>query len=379
MHQQVHTFPGRGRLRMLTRQWAVLVAGTLLFATIGFAAYLVTVREQPTVRVLPGEFEQHDLLLVAWPADEAGADVRASHARMVADIISAVDDQIEVAILTTDEAKRVAADLALFPAGASQPRHRYFQAPSESIWVRDYGPLVAKSFRGGYELIDTVYPHPYLTMLDDVPKAVNGSLRLPVIDAPIAMENGNLISNGAGLCVTTEKLVFENGESHAHVTKLLREFLGANQVLYLENLLGEPNGHVDMFLTFTAPDTVVVGQYSRAFDPENAAILDRNADRLAKVHTACGPLKVHRIPMPSRADGCWRTFTNVVYANGVLLVPTYGGYDRAAESQALALYRRLLPNWKIVDIDCSFLIQGNGSLHCITMNVYRANALDTLD
>ena len=325
--------------------------------------------EQSIERVLPGEFEHHDLLVVAWPTDSTADKLRLAHRQVVDDIVSAVQDDIQVAVLTTDDQHRKDAASFLLASESPENRLRFLQAPSESIWVRDYGPLVAKSFNGGYEVVNTVHPHP---ILDDVPLALRGQLGLPSIDAPIVMENGgDLLSNGAGLCVTTERLVIINGRGRSHVTELLREYMGAEQVVYLENMIGEVTGHVDVFVTFTAPDTVVVGQYARTFDPKNAAILDRNARRLAKVRTARGPLKVYRIVMPRRFNSRWPTFTNVVYANGVLLLPTYGTRYREHTTQASALYRKLLPKWKIVGVDCSDLIEGDGALHCVTMNVYR--------
>ena len=50
----------------------------------------------------------------------------------------------------------------------------------------------------------------------------------------------------------------------AKTTDAFRKVLGAKQVIYLENLFGERNGHVDMFATFTAVDTIVIGEFPSA-------------------------------------------------------------------------------------------------------------------
>ena len=42
--------------------------------------------------------------------------------------------------------------------------------------------------------------------------------------------------------------------------------------------------------------------------------------------------------MPPHDDGRWRTYTNVVYANGTLLVPTYPGFCPELDAEALAVY-----------------------------------------
>jgi agmatine/peptidylarginine deiminase len=178
------------------------------------------------------------------------------------------------------------------------------------------------------------------------------------------------LSNGLGLCVTTTALVERNGGlSKRVVCNALKRSLGAQEVVVLERLAGEETGHVDMFTTFTGPTTVVVGSYSPAEDPVNAALLDRNAARLAAVETPWGPLRVERIPMGRQHDGLWRTYTNCVYANGVLLVPFYLDGDENRSRQALAVYRRLLPRWHIVFVDATPLIEEGGALHCAALNV----------
>jgi hypothetical protein len=144
--------------------------------------------------------------------------------------------------------------------------------------------------------------------------------------------------------------------------------------VFLEPLVGEQTGHVDMFATFVSSDVVVVGEYSPDADPLNAEILDRNAQRLAAVRTSRGPLRVLRIPMPPHTLDVWRTYTNVLFANGTLVVPTYPGIDPQGEAEALAIYKHLLPGWTVVGVDCNRLIEWGGAVHCVTRNLCRLPA-----
>ena len=43
--------------------------------------------------------------------------------------------------------------------------------------------------------------------------------------------------------------------------------------------------------------------------------------------------------------------------------------DAALDKVALATYRKLLPNWEMVGIDCSTLADKRGALHCISFNI----------
>jgi agmatine deiminase len=124
-----------------------------------------------------------------------------------------------------------------------------------------------------------------------------------------------------------------------------------------------------MFCTFLATDLVVVGRYDPAVDPENAAHLDQVADDLAGLTTRRGPVRIERVPMPDHDDGFWRTYTNLIFANEAVLVPVYPEYCPELDQIALELYRRLLPDRRIIGIDTSELIKMNGALRCITMNV----------
>ena len=80
-------------------------------------------------------------------------------------------------------------------------------------------------------------------------------------------------------------------------------------------------------------------------------------------------MRVHRIPMEPGSDGVWRSYTNVIYANGVLLVPSFTDADQARQAKAMALYSRLLPGWKIESISCDSLCRNEGLLHCIARNI----------
>ena len=97
----------------------------------------------------------------------------------------------------------------------------------------------------------------------------------------------------------------------------------------------------------------------------NSAI-DEAAQTLSQVKVDDVPVTVERIQMPPRRDGKWRTYTNVIYANGVLLVPQYPDYSPELDAKALEVYRKVLPDWKVVGVNASTLIEKRGSLHCLS-------------
>lgn len=310
---------------------------------------------------------------MAWPVGRPGAEER-----VLMDIIKNTATVMPVVMTVPDEQVRERVASIVASEGIAADAVRFVVTKIDSLWARDFAPRIVKLASGGFLAVDAVYDINETRLNDDfATEALAPALGIPHTYVPLAIDGGNLLSNGAGLCLTTDQTRVKNEEvflvSGAEVTSRIQQFYGAEEVVYLEPLVGEPTGHADMFATFVAPDVVVVGQYDPSFDPINAKILDRNAERLSEVRTRCGPLQVHRIPMPNRVNGKFLTYTNVIFANGLLLIPQFADHDPEGRAVAMRVYQRLLPAWRIVPIESSALMERNGSLHCATLNLYRTS------
>ncbi len=259
---------------------------------------------------------------------------------------------------------------------------RFVTLPLDTVWVGDYGPMFIRRPNGSVAVVDPDYVASGNRPNDDrVPTELARRLALPVQRMPLFLERGNFLTNGAGLCATTHAIYLRNdhlGYTPQVIGEMFGEYLGMQRWVQLDLLEGEPTGHVDLYLAFLAPNLAVVGQYNPKDDPENARRLDAVAERLSALQTPHGPLRVHRIPMPPRTDGVWRTYTNVLIANQTLFVPVYSDVDPALQRRALDLYARLLPDWKIVPVTCDRMIRQAGALHCLAMTVPAWVPLDPL-
>jgi agmatine deiminase len=196
---------------------------------------------------------------------------------------------------------------------------------------------------------------------------------LAILGNRLLFEGGDLVTNGRGFGVLSSRVVDANttapDRESREIVLTVASMLGLENVLLVPPLLGESSGHADMFCNFLGPDLIVVGSYDPEVDAENAHRLDEIAADLEGLATLAGPLRVERISLPDHADGVWRSYTTVVFANGVVLVPVYPDHCPELDAQAQAFYRRLLPDREIVAIDASRLSRMNGSLRCITLNV----------
>lgn len=344
-------------IRLWRHRCACMVL-VLLVAAAGFHVW----DQNRVLGVLPGEFEDHEAMMVAWdPRPDS------PHRSLLLSLLQRMTAKMDTVVLLQEGSDEELVAQVLRAKGIDERRVEFASIPSASVWTRDFSPRVVRGEDGRLRAIGAAYRGGTRT-LDSLP-----AIQMPVRMMPLEMEGGNLLSNGQGLVVSTERIIHQNqrkGMSEEDVRRHLKRNFGARQLLILEQLMGEPTGHVDMFLAFTDPQTVVVGQYDPERHPENASILNRNAARLSQVTTPLGPLRVVRLPMPEPTEGRWPTYTNVVFMNGTLLVPTYEGCDPTLHQQAVRTYQRLLPTWSIESLDATSLIHEAGSLHCATMNLY---------
>ena len=315
-----------------------------------------------------GEFEPQDAFLLSW---------HECCRQELHEIVVALDEIVPLIVLVPDRATQQEFMQELRDEGATLSRVSYLEIPTNTAWVRDYGPLAVRSPSGSPLWIDSDYVNAFTRSHfddDDVPSQIAKQLGIQTVSTCVLLEGGALINNGSGLCLVSSYLLERNQElglSEEHLTNTIKRLLGANQVVYLEPLDGEETGHVDWFATFPASDTVVVGNYGVGGDPYNRELLNSHARTLARLSTSSGPLKVVRMPMPPHGGPKFfgGSYTNVVYANGVLLVPLWSEASPALEASVFATYRKLLPGWRIIGINANQMGQYQGALHCATMNL----------
>ena len=304
----------------------------------------------------------------------AGAQMIQFHPQALADIVAASYKRLDVLCLVGYEREKQLVKNCLRKAGLPANAVVYVMLPLTSMWIRDYGPLSVFDAQGDLHFVDSRYAAPDSNRRDDqVPSVLAQGLEVPLQKAPLILEGGDLITNGQGLVLASSRLVQKNREKYDYdrqeIAGILGEHLGCEKMIMLSPLAGEATGHVDMFVTFVDPQTVVVARYDPAVDEANARRLDQVASALGRLDHRGKPLNVERVTLPARPDDLWRTYTNVVFVNGRLLVPVYPDADPELNRQALATYRRLLPDWEIVGIDSSTLIRRNGALHCVTLKL----------
>jgi agmatine deiminase len=292
------------------------------------------------------------------------------HPDTLAQIVGAIHNQLKIIGVVANEVQQIKTASLLKAHGLPENSIDFFKWPVEAMWVRDYAPYFVVSDHT--TVVDFTYPEQNRDLEDNFGMAFAATFGLHYDHAHLTFDGGNLTSNGQGICISTTQLGVSNasrGYSVEQIGQLLHDHFHFDRWVRLKPLEEEPTGHVDMFLTLCAANKAIVGVYRSQDDSINSAILDDNATLLKGEQTSGGPMQVIRIPMPAHKDGNWRTYTNVIYANGVVLVPQYPDTDTELDRVALNVFREALPDWRVVGIDCSKLIVKRGALHCISRQV----------
>lgn len=352
----------------------------------------------------PAESESGGGLLLAWPGPGC------AHPEQTALALTAAG-HIPVHVLATASLHPTVRD-CLTRAGATEEQQRSIDLVDvevDDVWVRDFGPDVVVGPAGERRFVDMVYFPMAVRQCstievdhsDRVPDDLARSWSVPVDRPAVVLSGGNLLTDGAGRCfrardATNRQNCFAGWcYTEAETDAVIGQSHGCD-VVTLESMQGKVIDHIDMWMAVLSPKTVLVGRYDVRDDALNAAILDRNARRLADLG-----YDVVRIPMPTpycqddgdtcvgtperirECDGTntrvWATYLNSIRLGDVMAVPVYrwvppsqAWRHHGQEQEALATYQWALDREfgagavKVVPIPSDTLIPCQGALHCIT-------------
>ena len=263
-------------------------------------------------------------------------------AEFLANIVAATVTEAQVTVLLDPEQSLSQLEYWMQIVGVEMDWIEIVRVPVESIWVRDFGPLVTRRRDGKREVVDFEYINDRAG--DRVPGLLTDKLwpdwQLRPVSLPL--DGGNIQSDGQGRCITTAGYPGSGDLDARALRRQLRAKLGCTELFILPPLAGEPTGHVDMFATITGSGEVIVGAFDYDVDPVNAERLDRTATILRR-----GGFRVRRVPMPEASEGIFRSYTNAVAVNQTVLVPIYPE-DSRNQKEVLAIFGAAYPGRKIV-------------------------------
>jgi len=309
------------------------------------------------IRTQP-EYARNLGLLISW---EAFTSVLTA----ITVAVTTGDPEATVWVVVDTAGEQTSAANTLAGAGADMSQVEFLIAPTDSVWIRDYGPRFIDVDKQPAS-VDHDYNRP--RPLDDVlPDAVAAAWGHADYDLPLVHGGGNFHLFGGGRAYMSD-LVFDPEENpdldEADVVQLFADYENLDVTIWP----GFPDTydstrHIDMWLLPVADRRAIVGEYAAS---EGGGIPRQITEDAVDALEAAG-VTVFRTP-GFRDFGIHYTYTNAVILNRLVLVPQYDAYP-AANAQALAAFAAAFPGHQIVPIDSDAVVGSAGVLHCIVMHV----------
>jgi agmatine/peptidylarginine deiminase len=349
-----------------------------------FTNYTMTPPPSVPVRAA-AEWEEVEYLAITWQASFEG---------ILTQIVAAGVQECKV-IITTQNQNAVSNTLT--NAGIDLTNVIFMDRDWDSIWIRDYaGNTIYENQVGDRAITDWIYNRPRPN--DDTVPAGHANLTgipLYVTDtAPNDLVNtgGNYMSDGLGNAFASELVLEENEagnpynvspKTEAQIDQIMEDYMGIQNYIKMTALPYDVINHIDMHMKLIDEETLVVSRYPDgvADGPQIEANIE---EVLANEVSAFGtPYKVNWMDAPPSTNGnypdnggFYRTYTNAMFINKTILVPTY---RPEVDDPALAQWRALMPGYTVVGIDVDNpgenLISLVGAIHCITHSIGVADPL----
>ncbi len=321
-----------------------------------------------SIRVrLPAQWEPMETILLTWPS--IYPPLWEQHAQM-AEAIAPVST---VSILVTNTMWAKAARLFLSQRDKIDLRRvRLMHLPTNDIWVRDYGPVVTQNEKGEQVCVKLVFdPLPSYPQQLDNAMALRWAAHeeIPVRHLDLHLEGGNIWSDGRGTLIMASQIFHSNpGLTRTKLLDQLHNVFDFTKLIITPRLEREETGHVDLLIKLADAETVLISQAVGA----NRAALRETASIFQRSTNACDqPYRIFELPTPPLylnwgVYPVWRTYTNSLTVNGRVLVPVFG---ISSDAEALAVYRKAMPDFDIIPIDCAPGANGGGAVHCLTKEI----------
>jgi len=325
------------------------------------------------------EWEEVEYLVVRWTS---------SYQNILRQIVEVGVQECKVIITTQSQAS---VENYLTNAGVDLTNVIFLNAPSNSIWIRDYGGnTIYSDDVGELAYTDWIYnrPRPFDNVM---PTATANLLGFPIYETntgtnDLVNTGGNYMSDGLGNAFASNLILTENApgnpygvssKTEAEIDDIMNAYMGIENYIKMETLPYDAIHHIDMHMKLLDEETLLVSRY-----PEGVADgpqIEENIEYiLSNFQSPFGtPYEVEWIDAPPSTSGSYpdtggyyRTFSNAVFINKSILVPTYRA---EVDGPALAQIQELLPGYNVVGIDVDNpgenLIASLGAIHCITHTI----------
>ena len=256
-------------------------------------------------------------------------------------------------------------------AGVNMDNVSFVIAPTDSYWVRDYGPWYIFEDRNP-AIVDNIYNRPRPND-DNISGVFANFWNIPMYGMNLEHTGGNMMEDGRGHGVSDELVFQENNYNETNVRNKMRDYLGIDPYHVTIDPQGDYIAHVDCWGKYLAPDKILIARVPQS----NSHYADYEAVAQYFETTNCCwgyPYHVYRVEEPGGST--LAPYTNSLILNKSVYVPL--GTNSTYNQQALAVYQEAMPGYEIVGVtnnDWSIGWENTDALHCRTRGVMDFNML----
>ncbi len=334
--------------------------------------------------LLPPEWARQSAVMLTWPHRHGDwADSLEKVERVYLQMPAVICARQDLLVVAYDEEHAKYLGEKMTGAGIDQSRLHLAVATNDDSWARDHGPITVL-VDGKPLLLDFVFNGWGGKFSAEQDTRINkrlfhaGVFNCDLRSIELVLEGGSIESDGMGTLMTTRKCLLNPNRNPGlgleQIEGQLKDLLGVERILWLDHgeLAGDDtDAHIDTLARFADARTIT---YVRCDDPDDAhyAELQAMERELQQFTTFDGqPYNLVPLPWPTASfdeDGrrLPATYANYLIINDAVLVPTY---DDPKDSEALSILAGCFPGREIIGINCRPIIEQNGSLHCLTMQL----------
>jgi agmatine deiminase len=334
---------------------------------------------------MPEESSTHEGTWLQWPHQyEYGVSYRNSLDATWVAMTKALESTEKVHIIAYDTTEKTRIEKLLATAGVPLTNVDFKIHQTNDVWVRDNGPIFAKSQSGQVVLQDWGFngwgeKFGY-EKCDAIPSFVASQIGMTAIKVPMVNEGGAVELDGNGVLMATKSAVLSQksrstrnyGMTQAQAEANFTKYYGATKFIWLEGGFSKDDVtdmHIDGIAKFVPGNKLVTMSNDDLLDwglkQSDINLLynasNKNNQAYTKVYL---PLSQNDVVTTNGTDlgfkGC---YINFYIANGKVLVPNYNDPNDAVANGIIA---GLFPGRKVIGIDVRNLYKNGGMVHCVT-------------
>ena len=290
---------------------------------------------------------------------------------------------------------------------------RFFEAPGNSFWYRDCGPICFYYGEGDtVGMLDFEY-YPGRALDDSLPVYIERQFGLPNFTTMIEWEGGNCLVDGTGMVLSSDAIYNNNRDTYgqltwdgvnpgtinystkpslnnAQVKDSLRALIGPRATYVLPAFRYDGGtGHVDLYADMLDENLFVFSKMPEAYSNwYDYGVGQRNMDSLCSYMSYFGVnYRRSYIPFPSTDNGgnftsqsqydnnFTRTYSNHTFVNDVIIQPCFSavgtdGMPTAAWDRAnIEEVKKAYPGYTVYCVDVREFDGSGGAIHCITKQI----------